>query len=401
MKASKLASVMAALLLGGAASAVAKDGGPVKLGVLTDMTSVFSAAGGQGSVEAVKIAIDEVGGKVLGKPIELVSADFQLKIDLALSITREWLDRSGVDAIFDVSNSGPARAVNEVVGERKRLAFISNAAIGGGEDCNGYGLGWLYNPASIYRSAVSAQLSQGKNRWFLFIPDTPWGSGMEAGIRKELAKGGGAIVGAIKYSQGTKDFSSFLLQAQASNANFVVSINAGPDFINIMKQAQEFGLESTGKTIGGMSEILTDVKSTGLDIFKGKDMITAWYWDMDDKSREFADRFFKRTGKRPTNMQAAGYSAALQYLHAVEKLGTTNAEKVFEYLKSIKIEDAYSRNGVLRDDGRLIHDMYLVRAKQPAQSKNDWDLYEMVKTIPAEDAYGPLNESGCKAIKSN
>ncbi|WP_158340953.1 ABC transporter substrate-binding protein [Paraburkholderia xenovorans] len=383
------------------ANASAQSTGQVTLGVLTDMSSVYADSAGKGSVAAVQLAIEDVGGKALGQPVKLVSADYQMKTDVALSIAREWFDRDGVDAIFDVVNSGTALAINNLVKDKKKLAFITAAAADqiGGTECNGYGIGFLYNFTSIVKTVVQAQLAKGYKTWFLMLPDAAYGDLMNAAIRRELTAGGGQIVGSVRFPFETQDFSSYLLQAKASGAQLIVSTSGGAANINIMKQAREFGLPSKTQKVGGMIDILTDVKSAGLRVMQGQEYATSFYWNMDDRTRAFAKRFYAKMGKMPTNNQAGGYSAALQYLKAVNAIGSKDPQKVFAYLKTIKFDDAVTRHGTLRPGGRLVRDMYLVRAKKPEDQKGDWDYYDVVATIGPEQAFGPLSESRCAMDK--
>jgi branched-chain amino acid transport system substrate-binding protein len=381
--------------------ASAQPGTAVKIGVLTDMSSVMSDAAGKGSVAAVELAIEDVGGKALGQPVQLVSADFQMKTDLALTIARQWFDRDGVDALFDIVNSGTALAVNNLVKEKKKLAFFTAAAADdiAGKECNGYGIGYLYTFTSIVRSVVAAQVAKGNDTWFLLLPDAAYGTLIDSIIRREMAAAGGKVIGSVRFPYETTDFSSFLLQAQSSKAKLIVSTSGGASNINIMKQSREFGLPSDTQRVGGMIDILTDVKSAGLKVMEGQEYATSFYWNMDDRTRGFANRFFAKMKKMPTNNQAAGYSAALQYLKAVNAVATKEPEKVFAYLKLHRIDDTTTRNGQLRADGRLIRDMYLVRAKKPSEQKSEWDFYDVITTIPGEKAFGTINESTCPGIK--
>lgn len=374
---------------------------PIKLGVLTDMSSIYAEGVGKGSVAAVELAIEDAGGKALGMPVEVVAADFQLKTDVAMSIARQWFDRDGVDAIFDVINSGTALAINNLAGEKKKLVFVGAAAADGigGSECNGYGIGWLHTLTSIVKTVVEGQLAKGYDTWFLLNGDSAQGTLIDGIIRKELAAGGGKVVGAVRYPVDTQDFSSYLLQAQASNAKLIVSTFGGTPNINIMKQSREFGLPNQKQAVGGMIDIISDVKSAGTGVMQGQTYGTSFYWDYDDKTRAFANRFYAKMKAMPTNLQAADYSAALQYLKAVNATNSRDPDKILEYLHKTKIDDAVVRNGSLRKGGRLTRDMYAVRTKSPSAQKRDWDLYEVVETIPAAKAFGPIAESACKLDK--
>lgn len=382
-------------------AASAQTPAPVKVGVLTDMSSVYADASGKGAVAAVELAIEDVGGKALGQPVQLVSADFQMKTDLALTIARQWFDRDGVDAVFDVVNSGTALAVNNLVKEKRKLAFFTAAGADdiAGKDCNGYGLGFLYTLTSAVRSVASAQVARGRGTWFLLLPDAAYGTLMDTIIRRELTPMGGKVVGSVRFPYETTDFSSYLLQAQSSGATLIVSTSGGAANINIMKQSREFGLPNDKQQVGGIIDLITDVKSAGLEVMQGQVYATSFYWDMDVRTRAFSNRFYAKMKAMPTNQQAAGYSAALQYLKAVNAIGSKDPDKVFAYLKTQKFDDASIRNGKLRADGRLIRDMYLVQAKKPAERKSDWDYYNVIATVSGEKAFGGLHDSACPMVK--
>ncbi len=382
-------------------TAHAQTSQPVKIGVLTDMSSVYSDGAGKGSVAAVELAIEDVGGKALGQPVQLVSADFQMKTDLALSIARQWFDRDGVDAIFDVINSGTALAVNNLVKDKRKLAFVTAAAADDltGKECNGYGIGFLYTLTSVVKTVVAAQIARGQDTWFLMLPDAAYGNLMDTIIRREMAAAGGKVVGSVRFPYESTDFSSYLLQAQASKAKLIMSTSGGAPNINIMKQAREFGLPNANQKVGGLIDIITDVKAAGLKVMEGQEYATSFYWNMDDRSRTFANRFYAKMKKMPTNLQAAGYSAALQYLKAVNAVGSKDPLKVTAYLKTQKFEDAVTRNGRMKPDGRLVRDMYLVKAKKPADQKSEWDFYDVVATVPPEKAFGAFKETECPMVK--
>ena len=379
----------------------AAQGTPLKIGVLTDMSSVQSDGAGKGSVAAVELAIEDAGGKALGQTIQLVSADFQMKTDLALSIARQWFDREGVDALVDIVNSGTALAVNNLVKEKKKLAFFTAAAADdiAGKECNGFGVGFLYNFQSVVRSAVQAQMAKGNDTWFLMLPDAAYGTLVDGMIRKEMARVGGKVIGSVRIPYESTDFSSYLLQAQASKAKLIVSTTGGSFNVNIMKQAREFGLPTASQKVGGLIDIITDVKAVGLNVLQGQEYATSFYWDMDDRTRAFAQRFYAKMKRMPTNNQAAAYSASLNYIKAVNATNSKDPDKVFAWLRKQTFDDATTRNGKLRYDGRLIRDMYLVRAKQPAQQKGEWDFYDVVATVPGEKAFGTTSESECKALQ--
>jgi branched-chain amino acid transport system substrate-binding protein len=394
MKRHWLYGVLACVLLGSPAMAETK---PLKLGVLSDMSSVYADAAGMGSVTAVQLGVEDAGGKAFGMPVEVISADFQMKTDVALSITREWFDRGGVDAIFDVINSGTALAVNNLAKEEKKLVFVGAAAADaiGGAECNGYGVGWLYNLTSVVRTVVAAQIAHGYDTWFLMEPDGAYGTLMDGLIRKYVTEGGGKVVGVARFPYETQDFSSYLLQAQASGAKLIVSTSGGTPNINIMKQSREFGLPNEKQTVGGMIDIITDVKAAGLNVMQGQTYATSFYWNFDDRTRDFSKRFYAKMSKMPTNNQAASYSSSLWYVRAVNATGSRDPETVLAWLRGQTIDDLTTRNGKLRKGGRLVRDMYLVEAKTPSESADAWDFYKVLQTIPGDKAFGTAAEGGC------
>lgn len=393
MKARWLIAPLVMLLAG---TAVAEDK-PLKIGVLTDMSSVYAESTGEGSVVAVELAVEDAGGTAFGKPVEIVSADFQMKADVALAIAREWFDTDGVDAIVDIIGSGNALAINNLVKDEKKLAFVTAAAADaiGGAECNGYGIGFLYNFTSIIRAVVYAQVEKGYKTWFLMLPDGSYGKLVHDMVQRYLPPLGGEIVGTVTFPYETQDFSSYILQAQASGAELIVSTSGGSANINIMKQAREFGLPNESQQVSGIIDIITDVKAAGLDVMQGQTYATSFYWNFDDRTREFAQRFYDRMGRMPTNNQAGAYSAALWYVKAVNATNSRDPDVIREWLSKQVIDDATTRNGRMRPGGRLVRDMYMVQVKAPGESEGEWDFYDVVTTIPPEEAFGPDSESGC------
>jgi branched-chain amino acid transport system substrate-binding protein len=385
------------LLIGPALAAEA----PLKLGVLTDMSSVFSEAVGKGSVAAVELAVEDAGGQAFGQPITVVSADFQMKADIALSIAREWFDRRGVDAIFDVIGSGNALAVNSLAKEAKKLVFITAAAADavGGEQCNGYGINWLYDLTSLYRTLIAAQLEKGNKTWFMLLPDGAFGTSAEALVRNYLPEGGGKIVGAVRFPYETQDFSSILLQAQSSGAQLIVSTAGGAPNVTIMKQGREFGLPNDRQKLTATQDIITDIKAIGQDLLEGQIYGSSFYWNYDERSRAFGRRFYNKIGQMPTNLQAAGYSAALWYIKAVNATNSRDPQVIRAWLQSQIIDDATTRNAHLRKGGRLVREMYAVRVKNASKSTEPWDYYDVAKVIRGEDAFGKDTDSACPMDK--
>lgn len=373
----------------------------VKFGVLADMGGPFADISGRGSVEAARLAIEDIGGNMLGSPIELIFADHQHKPDVGLNLARQWYDLEGVDVILDVPNSSIALAVNNLTKEKKKLAIYANAATDRltEDSCSPYGLHWTFDTYSQTRGATGALIDQGYNTWFLLVADYAYGHSMEQAMREAVVANGGRIVGSVRHPLQTLDFSSYLLQAQGSGAKIVALASGGDVTVNVIKQGREFGLHQTGQKLASLLTFITDVHSLSLATMQGLQFVVPFYWDMDDKTRAFAKRFYDRLGKMPSESQAGVYSGVLHYLKAVQALGTKDADKVVAKMRATPVEDMFSRNGKLLPNGRMIHDMYLVEVKSPAESKQPWDYYKMITTIPADKAFRPLAESVCPLAK--
>lgn len=373
----------------------------VKLGVLGDMSGILSDLSGVGSIEAVRMAVEDFGGKVLGKPIEVISADHQNKPDIAATIARRWYDVEKVDAILDVVGSGSSLAVVNVAKERKRLALISNGAtaeLNNGQ-CSAYSVQWRSDTYAMARSTVNGVIAQGGDTWFIVAADYALGHSFAKDISEVVEQSGGKVIGRVFHPTGTTDFSSFVLSAQSSGAKVIAFANAGGDMVNSMKSAAEFGLTVAGKQrVTGLLFFISDAHSIGLKTVQGLTLETDFYWDMDARTREFSERFFKRLNKMPTMTHAANYSAATNYLKAIEAAGTDKPEAVMAELKKMKIDDMFARNARVREDGLLIHDLYLVQVKSPEESKRPWDYYKMLATIPGDQAFRALSESKCPLV---
>jgi len=399
MRQAKLAAAVA-LALGMAAAQAQVSGDSVKIGFITDMSSLYADIDGKNGAEAVRMAIEDFGGKVLGKNIELVSADHQNKADIAASKAREWFDQNGVDFILGGTNSGTALAVSGIAKEKKRVYI--NVGAGSSrltnEDCSPYTVHYAYDTVALSKVTGSAILKQGGKSWFFLTADYAFGHSLEGDTTTVVKANGGTVVGAVRHPLNASDFSSFLLQAQSSKAQILGLANAGGDFVNAVKAAREFGITKTMK-MAGMLVFLNDVHSLGLQTTQGLLMTDSWYWDMNDQTRKFAQRFFDKTKKMPSSLQAADYSATMTYLNAVKAAGTDDADKVMAQLKSAPISDFYAK-GSIRKDGRFVHDMFLMQAKAPGESKGPWDLVKVLTTVPGEQAFTTPAESKCAAMKS-
>lgn len=396
-------ALSAALVIGLMAAAGAARAEPVRLGVLTDMSGPFSDLSGKGSVEAARLAIEDFGGSVLGEKIELVFADHQQKPDIGLNIARQWLDQGNVDVILDVPNSGIALAVQTLVKEKNKIAIYASAATDRltEDSCTGNGLHWTFDTYSQTRGASRAMIQQGIDTWFLLVADYAYGHSMEQSMREAIPANGGKIVGSVRHPLATMDFSSYLLQAQGTGAKMIALASGGDVTVNVIKQGREFGLDRTGTRLASLLTFLTDVHSLGLETMQGLQFAVPFYWDMDEKTRAFSKRFEERTGKKPGEAQSGVYSGVLHYLKAVQAVGGKDTVKVLEKMREMPVEDMFSRNGKLLPNGRMIHDMYLVQVKKPAESKAPWDYYSIVSTIPADKAFRPLSESACPLTKKS
>ena len=375
------------------------SGDVVKVGVLTDMSGLYSDLGGQGSVEAAKMAVADFGGKVLGKNIEVIGADHQNKADVGAQKAREWFDQQGVDMITDALNSAVGIAVTKVAGEKKRILMDVGAASTRltNEDCNSYTVHYAYDTYALANGTGNAIVKQGGKSWFFLTADYAFGHSLESDTANVVKAGGGTVAGAVRHPLNAADFSSFLLQAQASKAQIVGLANAGGDTINAIKAANEFGITKNQK-LAGLLVFITDIHSLGLPTTQGMFLTDGWYWDLNDETRKFGRRYFDKMKKMPTMVQAGVYSSTLTYLKAVAAAGTDNADAVMAQLKKAKINDMFAKNGYIRADGRMIHDMYLMEVKKPAESKYPWDYYHVRATIPGEQAYQPLSLSRCPMI---
>ncbi len=389
------AAALAAFFLFAAAGGAAAE--KVKLGVLTDMTGTFSDLSGAGSVEAAKLAVEDFGGSVLGDKIEVVFADHQHKPEVALNVARQWLDLDGVDVILDVPNSGIALAINNLVKEKNKIAIFASAATDRltEDSCTGSGLHWTFDTYSQTQGAAQALIKQGFNSWFMLVADYAYGHSMEKAMREAVLRNGGVVAGGVRHPLGTMDFSSFLLQAQASKAKIVALASGGNDTINAIKQGREFGLHLGGQRMTSLLTFITEIHALGLPQMQGLQFVVPYYWDLDDKTRAFGKRFFDRLGKMPGEAQSGVYSGVLHYLKAVKAAGTKDPQKVLMKMRETPVEDMFARNGKLLPNGRMIHDMYLIEVKAPAESKYPWDYYKVISTIPADKAFRTLAESVC------
>ena len=374
----------------------------VKIGVLTDMSGLYSDAGGVGAVVAAKMAIEDAGGKVLGKPIELISSDHQNKADIAANKAREWYDTQKVDMIAELLNSAVALAVQEVGKQKKRITMVSGAAASRltGADCSPYGVHWTYDTYALSNGTGKAMVKRGGDTWYFLTADYAFGKNLEKDTTAVVKANGGKVLGSVLHPLSSADFSGYLLQAKASKAKVIGLANAGADMINSVKQANEFGITKGGQQLAGLLVFDTDIDSIGLPIAQGMYLTTGFYWDMNDDSRKWAKRFGERhKGKMPTMVQAGVYSQVSHYLKAIAAAGTDDPDTVMKKMRDTPINDFFAKNGKLREDGRMVHDMYLAQVKKPSESKGRWDNLKIVQTIPGDQAYRSLKDSECSLVK--
>ena len=375
--------------------------GVVKIGVLTDVTGPYADLAGPGSVEMARLAIEDAGGSVLGQKIELVIGDHTHKPDVGVGIARQWYERDGVDMIIDVANSAVALGVAALAKEQQKIAIFSSAATERlTEDmCNAYSMHWSSDTYSQTAGGVKSAIALGYKTWFIMAGNYEFGHSMQAAMEQAIKANGGEVVGSLRFPVGTLDFSSFLLQAQASKARMINIIAGGSDMITAVKQANEFGIVDKDHRLSNPVVYLTDVHGAGLKQMAGMQVIVPYYWDYDERTRALGKRFFERMKRMPTEPQAGVYSGVLQYLKAVKAAGSKDPQKVMAQMAKMPIEDAFSRNGKLLPNGRMIHDMFLAEVKPPSESKVPWDYYKILSVIPAAQAFRPIADSKCPMLK--
>jgi branched-chain amino acid transport system substrate-binding protein len=374
---------------------------PLKIGVLSDFSSVYSDIGGMGNVEATKMAIEDFGGQMFGKPIEMVSADVLNKPDVASSMARKWWESEGVDVIIDLPTSATALAVMELSKQYEKIMIVTDAASSDitGKSCSPYTAHWTYDTYSNAHTVGSAIVKNGGDTWFFLTADYVFGHSIERDTGEVVKAAGGKVLGSVKHPLNTPDFSSFLLQAQASKAKIIGLANGGGDTINAIKQAGEFGIVAGGQNLAAIVMFISDVHSLGLKLAQGLIITEAYYWDLNDRTRAFGKRFMERVKRMPTMNQAATYSATLHYLKAVQAAGTRDTKTVMAKMREMPVRDAFTDNGVLREDGRMVHSMYLFQVKKPEESKAPWDYYKLLAEVPGDQAFRPLKDGGCPLVK--
>lgn len=373
----------------------------VKIGILNDQSGVYADYGGQGSIEAAKMAIEDFGGSVLGQKIELVTGDHQNKPDLAVSIARKWYDVDGVDMITELTTSSVALAVQELAKQEKKIDIVVGAATSriSGDACTPYSFHWAFDTRALAVGTGGALTEAGGDTWFFLTADYAFGYSLEKDTGDIVKSKGGKVLGSVRHPLNTSDFSSFLLQAQSSKAKVIGLANAGLDTSNAVKQAAEFGIVTGGQKLAGLLLTLAEVNGLGLQAAQGLVLTESFYWDRDDKSREFSERFFKRTNRMPNMIQAGTYSATLQYLKAVKAANSKDSETVAKKLKELPVDDVFAQGGKVLANGRMVKDLYLFEVKKPSESKKPWDDYKQLAVVPGDKAYPTAAESGCPLTK--
>jgi branched-chain amino acid transport system substrate-binding protein len=374
--------------------------GVVRIGILNDQSGPYADFGGKTSVDAARMAVEDVGGKILGKSIEIIIGDHQNKPDVASAIARRWFDVDGVSAVAELTNSAVALTVQQIAKEKGKITLFTGPATTRltNEDCSPTGFHWAFDTYSQAVGTARAVIAEGGKSWFLLVADYAFGHQMASDLSKVVTASGGTVVGEVRHPLNTSDFSSFLLRAQSSKAQIIGLASAGADTINSVKQAAEYRIAAGGQKLAGLVVVISDIDALGLTTANGLVFTTAFYWDRDEASRVWSKRFFERTGRMPGMVQAGTYSAVLHYLRAMEAAGTVDGKAVADKIRELPVDDFFAK-GRVREDGRMMHDMYLVEVKTPSESKAKWDYYKVLRRIPADEAAQPLSESKCSLVK--
>ena len=398
MKKLLTSAVATAMMVGGAQAAISDN--VVKIGYLADMSGTYRDLAGPNGMKALEMAIADFGGKVNGATLAVVSADDRNSADVASSTVRRWVENDKVDLVAGLVASSVSIAVSDILEENDKLGIISGSAASSitNEHCTPNHIHYVYDTYPLANGTASAVVKEGGKTWYILTADYAFGHALEADVTRVVKANGGEVIGTLRHPFPTPDFSSFILQAQASGADVVALANAGADTTNAINTASEFGVTQSGQTLAALLLFLTDVHALGVDAAQGIQLTTGWYWDMNDETRAWSDRFEKETGVRPTMVHAGIYSSTMQYLKAVEATGSDDAQTVRQKMMDTPINDMFAKNGRIRVDGRMVHDMYLAEVKTPAESKGEWDLYKILRTIPADEAYRPLSESKCPLV---
>lgn len=401
IKKTAAAALVSSMIAGAAQAEISND--EIRIGYLADMSGTYRDLSGPGGLEALKMAIEDFGGSVDGKKIVTFNADDLNKPDVGANTVRQWIDGRNVDMVTGLVASSVVLAAAKVVEQGGKLALISGAAASSitNEFCSPNHIHWTYDTFALANGTANAVLKDGGKSWFILTADYAFGHAMEADIKKVVEAEGGSVVGTVRHPFPSSDFSSYILQAQGSGADVVALANAGADTVNSLKTASEFGVTQSGQKLAGMVVFLNDIHAMGLDVTQGLMLTTGWYWDMNDEARAWAKRYEARVGSMPTMVHAGIYSATTHYLNAVKATGSDDTQTVRAEMAKTPVNDMFAKNGKIREDGRMVHDMYLVQVKKPEESNGEWDLYKVVRTIPGDEAFRPLAESQCKLVTQN
>jgi len=400
MKKLLTSAVASALMVGGAQAEITNN--TVKIGYLADMSGTYRDLAGPNGLKALEMAVADFGGTVKGAKIEIVTADDRNSPDVASSTVRRWLENDNVDMVAGLVASSVTIAATKVIEENNKLGLVNGSAASSitNEHCTPNHIHYTYDTYPLSVGTPTAIVKEGGKTWYILTADYAFGHSLEADVTRMVESNGGEIVGSIRHPFPTPDFSSFILQAQASGADVIALANAGADTTNAITTAAEFGLTQSGQTLAALLLFLTDVHALGAETAQGIQLTTGWYWDKDKEARAWSDRFWDETGVRPTMVHAGIYSSTIQYLNAVEATGSDDSQTVRKQMMDTPINDMFAKNGRIREDGRMVHDMYLAQVKTPEESSNEWDLYKILRTIPADEAFRPLSDSKCKLVSS-
>ncbi|MGO4331216.1 ABC transporter substrate-binding protein [Cupriavidus sp. 2TAF22] len=401
MKKKATAAAAAMALLAWSAAHGETPAQPVRIGVIADMTGVYSALGGRGMATAVKMAVKDFGGKVLDRPIEILTADSQNKVDVTATRAREWYDREQVGMILEGTDSASAIALQRLGLERKKVTIFVQAATSAltESECSPYGIHYVYNTQALANTVGRAIVDGGGSSWYFITADYAFGQALESDTSAVVKKMGGVTLGSSRHPIGAPDFSSFVVAAQSSKASVIGLANAGKDTQNAIRQAAEFGLGRGKQVIAPLLIFETDIRGIGLNLAQGLQFATAFYWDANEATRAFSKRFFEAHQAMPTMVQAGAYSATMHYLKAIKEAGTADSDKVVEKMKAMPVNDFFASNGTIQKNGLMVHDLYLAQVKTPGESRNGWDLLKITRTIPGASAFRPQAESTCRFLK--
>ncbi|MBS7663580.1 ABC transporter substrate-binding protein [Pseudomonas lalucatii] len=391
-----------AMIAAGSASAEISDK-EIRIGYLADMSGAYRDLGGPGGLEALNMAIEDFGGQINGAKIVVVSADDRNSPDVGANTTREWIDRRNVDMVAGLVSSAVTIAVTRILEESNKLGLVSISASSAitNEYCTPNHIHWVYDTYAMANGTAKAIVKEGGDKWFILAADYAFGHAMEADVERTVTEAGGKVVGKARHPLASSDFSSYILQAQSSGANTIGLANAASDTVNAITTAKQFGLVDSGQSLAGLMVFINDVHALGLEATQGLQLTTGWYWDQDEESRAWAQRFHERTKRMPTMVQAGIYSSTRHYLQAIKDVGSDEAQAVRKRMMATPVNDMFTKNGRIREDGRMVYDMHLAQVKSPAESTGEWDLYKIVRTIPAELAFRPLAESKCKLVNKS